>query len=66
MDDRPYFSDLHQAWFFYDELGDTMGPYSSYKKAMRAYDNYCHFLDNGGKWWWYVLYFVSGKRYVPF
>ena len=45
MDDNPYYSDLHDAWFFYDECGDTMGPYPSYKEAMNWYSRYCRYLD---------------------
>ena len=66
MDDRPYYSDLHDAWFFYDECGDVMGPYSSYEKAMAAHDNYCYWLNHGEKWWWIWLFRITGGSYVPF
>jgi hypothetical protein len=48
---RPYYSPFHDAYFFYSEIGDTMGPYPSYKKAMKAMDDYAYYLDHGFTLW---------------
>lgn len=66
MDDRPYFSEFHQAWFFYDETGDIMGPFPSYKRAMKEYKAYCHWLNHGPtlwqRLWWPVQDFLASIR----
>lgn len=55
MDD-PHYSDLHNAYFWYDEIGDVQGPFSTYKKAKKARDAYAYWLDHGPtlwqRFWW--------------
>ena len=58
----PYFSEFHNAYFFYDEIGDPMGPYPSYKKALKEQERYAHWLNHGPTlWqllWWPIRYGV--------
>ena len=57
---KPYYSDFHDAYFFYDEIGDTMGPYPTYNKAVKEMKAYAYWLDHGPTlWqriWWPVRY----------
>lgn len=57
---EPYFSPLHQGWFFYDETGDSMGPYKTQRQAQKAMDDYGYFLNHGPtrwqRFWWPIRY----------
>jgi hypothetical protein len=59
---EPYYSEFHNGWFFYDETGESMGPYSSLEIATKNMDAYGYWLNYGPtRWqriWWPIRYGV--------
>lgn len=57
---EPYYSEFHDAWFFYDETGDTMGPYKTQKEAQKQMDAYGYWITHGPtlwqRFWWPIRY----------
>lgn len=39
------------GWYYYDELGDWVGPYKSEKAAVRALLGYVYWLEHGPTRW---------------
>ena len=61
-EDRPYYSNFHDAWFFYDIYETSIGPFKREKVAIQAQEIYGRWITDSLTFWDKVLIWLANTK----